>query len=183
MLDQKNQIQKFDYEQKEVRTIEINSEPYFIAKDVCDILELKNVSMAIEKLDEDEKLTSKLLMSGQEREMWLINQSGLYALILRSNKPEAKKFRKWITSEVIPAIMKTGKYEKEIKPKKQKSLPILVNRVKNIAYAFCVRVEIYENGDRAFYSVTYDNGFPYTPNLNDLEQSKLLLEQQIKQLK
>jgi prophage antirepressor-like protein len=87
-----------------------NGEPWFIAKDVCDVLGLADVSMSLKKLDEDEKLIQKLFVSGQYRNVWLINESGLYSLILRSNKPEAKKFRKWVTSEVLPAIRKHGMY-------------------------------------------------------------------------
>jgi prophage antirepressor-like protein len=85
-------------------------EPWFVAKDVCDVLGLGHVSNSLSKLEEDEKLIVKLLQSGQEREMWLINESGLYTLIIRSNKPEAREFRKWITSEVLPSIRKTGTY-------------------------------------------------------------------------
>lgn len=66
--------------------------------------------MALQGLDDDEKLTSTLLMSGQNREVWLVNESGLYALILRSNKPEAKTFKRWVTRDVLPTIRKTGSY-------------------------------------------------------------------------
>lgn len=106
---------RFSATSQEVRSLLIENEPWMVAKDVCDILELPNVSMALSKLDSDEKLTSKILMSGQNRKMWLVNESGLYALILRSNKPEAKIFRKWVTSEVLPAIRKQGYYFTPIK--------------------------------------------------------------------
>lgn len=101
---------QFNATSQEVRSLLIETEPYFVAKDVCDILELPNTAMALSKLDTDEKLTSKILMSGQNRKMWLVSESGLYALILRSNKPEAKAFRKWVTSEVLPTIRKKGYY-------------------------------------------------------------------------
>ena len=94
----------------EVRTVVINQEPYFVAKDVCDILGLTDTSMALKSLDDDEKLTQKIFGSGQNRKMWLVSESGLYALIMRSNKPEAKAFRKWVTKEVLPAIRKKGYY-------------------------------------------------------------------------
>ncbi len=94
----------------EIRVIDKNGEVWFVAKDVCDVLGLKDVSMSLQKLDEDEKLTQKIFVSGQHRDLWLINESGLYTLILRSNKPNAKKFRKWVTSEVLPTIRKTGTY-------------------------------------------------------------------------
>jgi Prophage antirepressor len=86
--------------------------PWWIAKNVCEILGLGNTAMALDKLDEDEKLISKLLISGQNRDVWLINESGLWSLIMRSNKPEAKRLKKWVTSEVLPAIRKTGHYGK-----------------------------------------------------------------------
>ena len=85
-------------------------EPLFVAKDVCDILGLSDVSMSLKKLDEDEKLIQKLFVSGQYRNIWLINESGFYSLVLRSNKSQAKKFKKWVTSEVLPAIRKYGVY-------------------------------------------------------------------------
>lgn len=118
------QVVPFNYETHEVKTLLINDAPYFVAKDVCNILGLDNIAMALSKLDDDEKLTSKLLMSGQNREVWLINESGLYTLILRSNKPEAKRFRKWVTSEVLPSIRQTGQYAT---PSVQKpiSLPLM----------------------------------------------------------
>jgi anti-repressor protein len=107
----------FEYEGKDIRTVQIDGVPYFVAKDVCEVLEISNVSDAIKRLDEDEKLISTLSISGQNREVLLVNESGLYSLILTSRKPEAKKFKKWITGEVIPSIRKTGEYILEIKPK------------------------------------------------------------------
>ena len=95
----------------EVRVLaDERGEPWFVAKDVCDILGLSDVSMSLKKLDEDEKLIQKLFVSGQYRNIWLINESGFYSLVLRSNKPQAKKFKKWVTSEVLPAIRKYGVY-------------------------------------------------------------------------
>jgi len=84
--------------------------PWFFAKDACDILELSDVSMSLQKLDDDEKLIQKLFVSGQMRDTWTVNESGLYTLIFRSNKPEAKKFRRWVTHEVLPALRRTGRY-------------------------------------------------------------------------
>jgi anti-repressor protein len=93
-----------------VRVIVKDGEPFFVAKDVCDILGLKDVSMSLQKLDNDEKLIQKLFVSGQNRDTWTINESGLYSLILRSNKPQAKQFKKWVTGEVLPTIRKHGAY-------------------------------------------------------------------------
>jgi prophage antirepressor-like protein len=104
------EVFQFSATKQEVRSLLVNNEPWMVAKDVCDILGLSDTNMAIKSLDEDEKLTRKIYGSGQSRKMWLVNESGLYALILRSNKPEAKTFRKWVTSEVLPAIRKKGYY-------------------------------------------------------------------------
>ena len=108
-----NELQVFNFEQSQVRIIEQNGEPWFVAKDVCDVLELSDVSMTTSKLDDDEKLVQKLFVSGQNRDVITVSESGLYTLIMRSNKPEAKKFRKWITSEVLPTIRKHGAYMTE----------------------------------------------------------------------
>ena len=93
-----------------VRTVMIGNMPWFVAKDVCEVLELSDVSMSVAKLDDDEKLVQKLFVSGQNRDMIIVNESGLYTLIMRSNKPEARLFRKWVTSEVLPSIRATGQY-------------------------------------------------------------------------
>ncbi|MGP1464180.1 MAG: BRO family protein [Prevotella koreensis] len=95
----------------QIRSKIIDGTPWLVAKDLCDYLELNDVSKALERLDDDEKLTRKFFVSGQMRSMWLVNESGTYALILRSNKPKAREFRKWITSEVLPTLRKTGRYE------------------------------------------------------------------------
>lgn len=103
----------FNYQEKQIRTITIDNEPWFVAKDICQILELDNVSKALSdaEIDDDEKLTSLLVMSGQKRQYIFISESGLYSLILNSRKPEAKPFKKWITKEVLPSIRKTGFYQ------------------------------------------------------------------------
>ncbi len=104
-------IVPFEYGSYQIRSIEIENQPYFVAQDVCDVLGISNARDALNKsLDPDEKLMSKISTSGQSRETWLVNESGLYTLIMRSNKPEAKAFRKWVTSEVLPALRKTGSY-------------------------------------------------------------------------
>lgn len=101
----------FDFNSSQVRTIVINNEPWFIAKDVCNLLEIVNVSQALQALDADEKLIYSLHISGQNRDTALLSESGLYTLAIRSNKPQAKPFRKWVTSDVLPSIRKTGKYD------------------------------------------------------------------------
>lgn len=105
------EIIPFEFDDHDLRAIrDEHGNPWFVARDACAILGLDNVSMAIEKLDDDEKMTSKVLMSGVTREVWMINEFGLYELLFRSNKPEAKRFRRWLSHEVIPSIRKTGGY-------------------------------------------------------------------------
>lgn len=93
-----------------IRTEVVNNEPWFVAKDICDALGLQDVSMTVKRLDEDEKLVQTVFVSGQNREVWTVNESGLYGLIFQSRKPEAKAFRKWVTNEVLPSIRRTGSY-------------------------------------------------------------------------
>lgn len=103
----------FNASDRQVRTVVIDGEPFFVAKDVCDILELTNARMTVQSLDEDERRKYCLPRQG---ETWLVNESGLYHLIFQSRKPEAKAFRRWVTSEVLPSLRKTGRYELASKP-------------------------------------------------------------------
>lgn len=98
----------FDFNSNSIRVVEIDGEPWFVAADVCGVLSLTNPSMAIKALDDDEVTLSQI--EGSHRKTNIINESGLFALILRSDKPEAKPFRKWVTSDVLPTIRKTGGY-------------------------------------------------------------------------
>lgn len=106
------QLQVFKYEEEDhldnLTTVEIDGDVWFVANEVCNLLEIKNTSDAVSRLDDDEKLLSVLPIAGQNRNVSLISESGLYALVFKSNKPSAKKFRKWVTKEVIPTIRKTG---------------------------------------------------------------------------
>lgn len=90
-----------------IRMKMIDGESWFIAKDICCALGLQDVSMTVKRLDDDEKLIQTLFVSGQGRETWTVNESGLYGLIFLSRKPEAKAFRKWVTNEVLPSIRRT----------------------------------------------------------------------------
>ena len=103
-------IVPFSYENKQVRIIEKDGEPWFVAKDVCEVLELDNNRQALTRLDEDEKADVILNDGNQNRTFSIVNEAGLYSLILGSRKAEAKLFKRWITHEVIPSIRKTGQY-------------------------------------------------------------------------
>jgi len=96
-----------------IQTQTIKNEPWLCASDVCRALDFKSSSESVLRgLDDDEKLMRKVSASGQIRNLWFVNESGLYNLIFRSNKPEAKTFRKWVTGEVLPAIRRTGSYSR-----------------------------------------------------------------------
>lgn len=106
--------QVFNFGDYQVRTVIKEGEPWFVAKDVADILDYSEASAMTRHLDDDDKESVKLTVRGQEQEFILVNESGLYSAILKSRKPEAKAFKKWVTSEVLPSIRKQGKYE--VKP-------------------------------------------------------------------
>ncbi|WP_088291608.1 BRO family protein [Bacillus mycoides] len=104
-----NQLQVFNNnELGQVRTVIQGEDVWFIAKDVCEVLEIKNTTVAIQKLDSDE--VTKFNLGGLSGETNIINESGLYSLIMTSRKPQAKAFKKWVTSEVLPSIRKHGAY-------------------------------------------------------------------------
>lgn len=94
-----------------IRTVEIDSTPYFVGKDVAEVLGYTNTPKAIrDHVDAEDKLTEQIVLSGQGRDVILINESGLYSLILSSKLPKAKEFKHWVTSEVLPSIRRHGMY-------------------------------------------------------------------------
>ena len=104
----------------EIRAISINDEPYFVGKDVAMILGYSRPDHAVNHhVDDEDKLMYQIDTSGQNRQMLIINESGLYSLILSSKLPNAKKFKRWVTSEVLPEIRKTGSYTKAPKSFKE----------------------------------------------------------------
>lgn len=107
-----NEVQLFNFENHEVRSLLLNNDPWFIGKDVAETLGYTDTNQAIRKhVDDEDKLSRRFDGSGQGREMVIINESGLYSLILSSKLPSAKKFKRWVTSEVLPALRKTGQYQ------------------------------------------------------------------------
>ena len=98
------------YQDHPVRIIERDGDPWFVAKDVCDILEICNSRRSTSLLDEDERGVHTVNTPSGKQEMTVVSEAGLYSLILKSRKPEAKAFRRWVTHEVLPAIRKTGAY-------------------------------------------------------------------------
>lgn len=118
-MSNQSQLSTFSFESNSIRTLAINNEPWFIAKDLCNTLKISNVSDALLKLDDDEKATIGLTDSqagNGAQSISIISESGMYTLILRCRDAVKKgsvphRFRKWVTAEVLPAIRKTGKYE------------------------------------------------------------------------
>ena len=106
-----NKIKIFENEEfGKVRTVIMDGEPWFVLADICKILEISNSRMVAGRLEPDELMSVRLTSGGQHREMTAVSESGLYAVVLRSDKPQAKPFRKWVTSEILPTIRRTGGY-------------------------------------------------------------------------
>lgn len=107
-----NEVQIFENERfGRVRTIEMDGEPWFVGKDVASALGYKDTSDALKKfVDDSDKLTRRFTDSGQSREMYIINESGLYSLIFGSKLDSAKEFKRWVTHDVLPSIRRTGSY-------------------------------------------------------------------------
>ena len=145
-LTTQNQLATFTFEQHTIRTIVINDEPWFIAKDICTSLNISNVTDALLKLDDNEKMildnTLGLTESigKQVQEVNLVSESGMYTLILRCRDAVKKgsiphRFRKWVTAEVLPAIRKTGKYEhQKIEPEKTHSFDFTEYELENLLW-------------------------------------------------
>ena len=113
------ELQNFNFSGQDVRIITINDEPWFVGKDVADILEYSDTQAMTRRLDDEDFMTDKL--SGMNMKSTLINESGLYTAILGSKKTEAKRFKRWITSEVLPTIRKHGAYNAKV-PTTQREL-------------------------------------------------------------
>ena len=109
-----NEITSWNYESSEIRTVQVNGEPWFVLADVCKVLELSSPHKVADRLENDERNQIPVTDSlGRYQNTAIINESGLYTVILRSDKPQAKPFRKWVTSEVLPSIRKHGAYMTE----------------------------------------------------------------------
>lgn len=116
----------FNFESHNIRTIETDGEPYFVASDVCESLLLANTSQALSRLDDDEKGVILNDTLGGAQKMAVVNESGLYSLIISSRKPVAKRFKKWVTNEVLPTIRKTGSYAVPVSPELQLAQAVLL---------------------------------------------------------
>ena len=103
-------MQIFSYNEKQIRTVAIDGEPWFVLKDVCEVLGISKYRDVAERLDEDERGSVRVDTLGGTQRMAAVNESGLYHVIIRSDKPIANPFRKWITADVLPTMRKTGGY-------------------------------------------------------------------------
>lgn len=134
-----NQISTFNFENQSIRTIAINNEPWFIAKDLCDAINISNYRDAIERLDEDEKGVALTDTLGGKQEMSVVSESGMYTLILRCRDAVKKgsvphRFRKWVTAEVLPQIRKTGRYSQNIHEIRPLEITLKVQMLDNLYY-------------------------------------------------
>jgi prophage antirepressor-like protein len=105
-----NEVTNWTFGETEVRTIELDGEPWWVLSDVCKVLELSTPAKIAARLEDDEKGMNQIHTPGGTQNVTIISESGLYSVILRSDKPQAKPFRKWVTSEVLPTIRKHGAY-------------------------------------------------------------------------
>lgn len=134
-----NQISIFNFENQSIRTIAINNEPWFIAKDLCDAINISNYRDAIERLDEDEKGVALTDTLGGKQEMAVVSESGMYTLILRCRDAVKKgsiphRFRKWVTAEVLPQIRKTGSYSQNTHEIRPLEITLKVQMLDNLYY-------------------------------------------------
>ncbi|EIG27029.1 Bro-N domain-containing protein [Haemophilus paraphrohaemolyticus] len=134
-----NQISTFNFENQSIRTIAINNEPWFIAKDLCDAINISNYRDAIERLDEDEKGVALTDTLGGKQEMAVVSESGMYTLILRCRDAVKKgsvphRFRKWVTAEVLPQIRKTGSYSQNVEEIRPLEITLKVQMLDNLYY-------------------------------------------------
>lgn len=143
-------MQLFDFDGSDVRVVLVDDEPWFVRADVCSVLDV-DPNNARRSLDEDEQGVVQVTTPGGEQGMASVNESGLYALVFKSRKPEAKKFRKWITSEVLPAIRKTGVYDRfdpenqtDLLVESERLLDALTKKVRELTPKAEVRDGIYD---------------------------------------
>lgn len=106
-----SELINFQFETHQIRTVMINGDPWWVAKDICDVIGLSNPSEAVKAVDLDDLSQTEVIDSiGRKQKTNIVNESGLYTLILRSDKPEARSFKRWITSDVLPSLRKSGAY-------------------------------------------------------------------------
>lgn len=143
-----SEITPFNFEGNSVRWVWIDGEPWFVALDVCEVLGIQNARMAVDRLEREDVSFADVHSEsrGQSRPTNVINESGLYELIIRSNKPDARRFRRWITAEVLPSLRKYGSYSIVPTEPDDDLVPIeqMIRRLRETRH----RVEALEDGQR-----------------------------------
>lgn len=178
----RNKIRIFENEEfGKIRTIIKDGAPWFVLADVCKILEISNSRMVANRLDDEDLMSVKLTSGGQHRDMTAISESGLYDAILRSDKPQAKPFRKWVTSEILPTIRKTGGYVANEDMFIENYLPFLDEPYQNLFRLQMVAIN--KLNDRIRHDeplVEFVNQVANTENLIDMNaMAKLAIEENI----
>ena len=177
-----NMIRIFECEEfGKVRTVIMDGEPWFVLADICKILEISNSRMVAGRLDAEELMSVKLTSGGQRREMTAVSESGLYAVILRSDKPQAKPFRKWVTTEILPTIRRTGGYVANEDMFIENYLPFLDEPYRNLFRLQMVFIDKLNERIRHDQPlVEFANQVSNTDNLIDMNaMSKLAIEENI----
>lgn len=143
-------LQIFSFDEQALRTVEMNKEIWFVARDVCNILDIKNTSDALKRLDEDERARFNL---GRQGEANIVNESGIYELIFASRKEEAKDFKRWLKRDVLPAIRKTGSYQAENKPMTVEEM--IISQAESVKE---VKQDLQELSSKVDNQITLDHG-------------------------
>lgn len=175
----------FSFEDHPVRTTMVSNEPWFVAVDVCNALGIKNVTMTIRRLDEDERMTLNNIEGhsdskrGGAQSFNLISEAGLYRLIRRSNKPEAKRFDRWVCHEVLPAIRKTGTFSTEtVSIEEYSGLNELNKLITNILdFRFLLTFD--ENKKPHIRILSYDDLIIPVENIPKLINNKLTISEEL----
>lgn len=172
-----NQLQVFNNnELGQVRTVIQGEDIWFIAKDVCEVLEIKNTTVAIQKLDSDE--VTKFNLGGLSGEINIINESGLYSLIMTSRKPQAKAFKKWVTSEVLPSIRKHEAYMTDQVLEQAVTNPdFMIGLLTNLKEEQAKRIEVERRVLQQQPLVTFAQAIQVSTNLISIKQLAILMKQ------
>lgn len=177
-----NEIKIFENEEfGKIRTVIKDGEPWFVLADICKILEISNSRMVAGRLDAEELMSVKLTSGGQRRKMTAVSESGLYSVILRSDKPQAKPFRKWVTTEILPTIRRTGGYVANEDMFIENYLPFLDESYQNLFRLQMIAIN--KLNDRIRHDeplVEFANQVSNTDNLIDMNaMAKIAIEENI----
>lgn len=149
---------------QEVRVEMRSGEPWFVAADVCAVLGIKDVSDAVSRVDQADRDQTLIRSYSQNRRMWIVNESGLYDLVLRSDKPESRPFRRWITSQVLPTIRRSGSYqlagEFEIPQSFAEALELAARQTRQLEAAQAKVIELHPKADA--WDTLADTGADYS---------------------